>query len=384
MTSRERIYAVLNGEIPDRVPVSLYKINPFDPESFWAKHKSFERLLEKARELQDTFIFYRPKTGFFFSAPGSVDLKVEEYADTPLSHTVKLVVETEFGPLTRIARTSHTSVHQWVQKPWIESERDIMKFLSLPYTPFTPDLSDFFELEKSIGDKGCVIISLPNPLGVVGFLFAPGDFAKFALDYPDLIHQLLEKIHQRLINLYMYISQRVGNTIIRIRGAEYATPPTLPIEYFHDIKKTFTNFVLRYDRELIEILKRGNRNYICYHWHDNIEELLPLVLKMGIDIIEPISNSTTIPNAILKVRKIAGDRVVIMGGISAEDMEFRMASEIREGVKEAILQGARRGRFILIPSDIPESAPISSHVEENYITFLEAGVEFGKYPIGRS
>lgn len=381
MTSKERIETVLRGGIPDRVPVSLFKINPFDKESFWAKHKSFERLIKKAEELQDTFQFYRPKTGFFFSAPGSIDLKVEEYKDTPLSTTIKLTVETDYGPLVRIARTSTSSVHQWVQKPWIEREKDIHKFLSLPYVPYQPDLSDFHIMEKNLGDKGCMVILLPDPLGVVGFLFAPGDFAKFALDYPSLIMELLEKIYERLIDLYKFISFSVSNTIIRIRGAEYATPPNLPQEYFHDIKKVFSDFVLRFDKPLVEILKRGNFNYICYHWHDGIEELLPLVLKIPFDILEPVCNGFEIPNRILKVRKMVGDSITLMGGILAEDLQFRSREDIQNMVKDCLIQGARKGRFILIPSDIPESAPITPEEEENYIEFLESGVRFGTYPI---
>lgn len=382
MTSKERIYAVLKGAFPDRIPVSLYKINPFDNESFWAKHKSFEKLLQKAKEIQDTFQFYKLKTGFFFSSPDAVNLKVEEEKDTPISKIVKLTVETELGPLSRIARTTETSVHQWVQKPWIEGEKDIRKFLSLPYVPYQPDLSDFHILERNIADKAVMVISLPDPLGVVGFLFAPGDFGKFALEYPKLIIQLLEKIYQRLIDTYRFISFSISNTIIRIRGAEYATPPSLPVEYFHDVKKVFSDFVLRFDKQLIEILKRGNFNYICYHWHDGIEELLPLVLRLPIDIIEPICNGMMFPNRILKIRKTVGENIVIMGGILAEDLEFRTREDIRQLTKECLIQGARKGRFVLIPSDIPESSPISTQVEENYIEFLETGFNFGKYPIG--
>lgn len=382
MTSKERIQTVLFGGIPDRVPVSLYKINPFDQEAFWAKHRSFANLLETARNLQDTFFFYKLKTGFFFSSPEAIEIKVEEYQDSPGSKSVKITVNTELGPLVRIARTSNMSMHQWVQKPWIEREKDIHKFLSLPYSPYKPDLTDFYKLQGQAGNKGMVVVALPDPLGVVGFLFAPGDFAKFAIDYPNLIHQLLDKIYERLVDIYTYISANVENVIIRIRGAEYATPPTLPKEYFN-IKKAFSDFVLRYDANIIEILKNGKRNYICYHWHDHIESLLPYVLKLGPDIIEPISNTLDKPNFILKVRKIVGDRVVIMGGLDASDIEFRTPEEIEQMVKESIIQGGRRGKFILIPSDIPESAPLTPELERNYITFLESGIKYGTYPIGR-
>lgn len=382
MTSRERIMAVVFGAIPDRVPVSLYKIDPFDNESFWAGHKSFEKLLGVARECQDTFHLYRPKTGFFFSAPGSIEVRVEEFQDTPLSKTVHLSVNTRFGKLTRSARTSITSVHQWVQKPWVESENDIMKFLELPYTPFTPALSEYYKIAGTLGDRGVVVIALPDPLAVIAELFAPGDMPNFMLSSPDLIRQLLEKMQERLINLYRFISGAVSGVIIRIRGAEYATPPVLPPEYFPDIKKVFSDVVLRYDRELIDILRSGNKNYVCYHWHGQIEPFLPLVLKMGIDILEPVINSFDSPNTLLKIRRIVGDRVVMMGGLLVEDMEFRTSEEIREMIKDAIIQGGRQGRFILIPSDIPESSPISSQMEANYIEFLQAGINYGKYPLG--
>ncbi|HPP30469.1 MAG TPA: hypothetical protein PLE69_06075 [bacterium] len=278
MTGRERITAVIQGLMPDRVPVSLYKIDPFEKDSFWVQHKSFEKLLAFAREYQDTFHLWRPKTGFFFSAPESIEMKVEEFQDTPLSKTVKIYVDTGRGPLVRIARTSTTSVHLWVQKPWIENERDILKFLELPYTPFRPDLSDYYRIDRELGDRGVCVIALPNPLAVIYELFAPGDMPQFILSTPKLIYRLLDEMYKRLVNLYRFISTSVANTIIRIRGAEYGVPPHLPPEYFPDIKKSFSELVLKYDRELIEILKRGNKNYICYHWHGDIEEYLPVLL----------------------------------------------------------------------------------------------------------
>ncbi|MBN1445798.1 MAG: hypothetical protein JW957_06800 [Candidatus Omnitrophica bacterium] len=381
MTGRERIMAVLRGGMPDRVPVSLYKINPFESDIFWAKHKSFEKLLQAAKEYQDTFHPYRPKTGFFFSAPGSIEVKAEEFQDTPLSRTVKLSVATGKGHLTKSVRTSNTSMHQWVQKPWIENERDISKFLALPYTPFNPDLSDYYRINSSLGDNGIVVIALPDPLAVVAELFAPGDMPQFMMSMPREMHQLLENMQERLVNLYRFISTSVSNTLIRIRGAEYGVPPELPVEYFRDTKKVFSDFVLKYDRELIDILKRGNKNFICYHWHGDIEQLLPAVLKLGIDILEPVVNSVGSPAQILKIRRIAGEKVILMGGPFAEDMEYRSSGEISSIVKESIIQGGRRGAFILIPSNIPESSPISSQMEGNYIEFLKAGVTYGKYPI---
>ncbi|MDD3725960.1 MAG: hypothetical protein PHI44_02010 [Candidatus Ratteibacteria bacterium] len=381
MTSRERIMAVVQGIMPDRVPVSLYKINPFEKDSFWAQHKSFENLLSTAREYQDTFHLWRPKTGFFFSAPGSIDTKVEEFEDTPLSKIIRISVATRRGPLVRIARISKTSAYQWIQKPWIEDEKDILKFLDLPYTPFSPDLSDFFKVGSELEEKGVCVIALPDPLAVIYELFAPGDMPKFILSTPKLIYKLLEKMQERLINIYRFISTSVSYTIIRIRGAEYAVPPSLPQEYFHDTKRFFVELAFKYDKELIDILKKGKKNYICYHWHGDIEKLIPMLFSVGIDILEPVINTANIPNYILKIRRISGDNITLMGGLMEEELEFRETDEIIDMTKEAIIQGGRKGRFVLIPSGIPGASPISPQMEKNYIEFLKTGVEFGRYPL---
>ncbi|HPP11363.1 MAG TPA: hypothetical protein PKW42_01400, partial [bacterium] len=257
MTSRERISRVLSGLLPDRVPVSLYRLDPFENNSFWAQHPSCRRLLEEARKIQDTFHFYQPRTGFFFSAPEAVPLKVVENQDTPISRTIALTVETSLGPLTRIARRTTVSSIEWVQKPWIEKTSDIEKFLSLPYTPYLPDLSDFFQQQQQLGEKGMMVVRLPDPLGVVGTLFAPGDLARFALEYPQMVNRLLDHVQERLLPLYTYLGSHLDNAIVRIRGSEYVTPPALPREYFRDIKGIFNDYVVRYDRVLIEALRRG-------------------------------------------------------------------------------------------------------------------------------
>jgi hypothetical protein len=184
-------------------------------------------------------------------------------------------------------------------------------------------------------------------------------------------------MQERLIDLYSTLSLILDNTVIRIRGAEYVTPPILPPEYFRNIKKVFSDLVIKYDLVLIEVLRKGQRNLICYHWHEQTEELIPLVMKLEPDIIEPVCNSYEIPNTVLRVRKAVGERTILMGGVCAEDLEFRSPEEINTMVKDALAQGTRRGRFLLIPADIPTSAPAASLVEGNYIEFLEAGVFWG-------
>ncbi|MGC8805352.1 MAG: hypothetical protein ACP5QD_05405 [Candidatus Ratteibacteria bacterium] len=376
INTRQEILTLLRGQNIGRIPVSLYKIDPYDEKSFWAGHSSFHRLLEKIRNDCHNFFFFRPATGFFFSAPGSIEVREERKQDTRISEVVTLTVETEKGILTRSARTTKLSSEQWVLKPWITSTHDIEKFLSLPYTPYTPDLSWFQEKQALYGNKAMPVISLPDPAGVVGTLFAPGDLAKFLLDNEKQVAQLFEIFTGRLENIYRAISMQVHNVIIRIRGAEYLTPPALPIEYFRSYRDVFINYVIKPDTKLINILRSGNLNYICFHWHEIREDLLPYVLKMGIDILEPAINTVEFPMTVARVRKIVGPDITLMGGPALEEIEFRSSYEIAQISRDSIVQNGRRTKFILIPSGVPSSIPLSSQTEENLFAMIDTAKGF--------
>lgn len=46
MTSKERLLKVLNGEIPDRVPISTYELCGFNSKSFENNKPSYKGLMD--------------------------------------------------------------------------------------------------------------------------------------------------------------------------------------------------------------------------------------------------------------------------------------------------------------------------------------------------
>ena len=381
MTSRQRIWTVLQGQIPDRIPVSLFRINPLDTCGFWSEHRSFTNLLNKAKEYCDTFAFYKPDTGFFFSQPGSINIKTEKKKDTAISETVSLTVETSLGPLTRMARTTRMSSVQWVVKPWVGTFNDLKRFLSLPYAAYSPDMTVCQKNEIEYGEKAVTVISLPDPVGVAGVLFATGDLPKFIMENEKLVEKTLDELFKRLVPVYQSISRSMSNIIIRIRGSEYLTPPVLPPGHFPNYKEIFNNFIIRYDTKLINIIRQGNFNFVCYHWHDVTEELLPMVLKMEPDILEPVVNTEESPQNAARIRKICGSNMTLMGGPTLEDFEFRSNVDIVLLTTEIMSQAAKKGRFILIPFGVPTAAPLNPQTEQNFLAFIETAVQNGVYPL---
>ncbi|HOC03664.1 MAG TPA: hypothetical protein PKK91_09315, partial [bacterium] len=134
--------------------------------------------------------------------------------------------------------------------------------------------------------------------------------------------------------------------------------------------------VIKPDAKLINILRSGNLNYVCYHWHDIREDLLPYVLRLGIDILEPVITTIEVPMTIAKIRKITGPNITLMGGPAIEDIEFRSSYEIAELCRDSIVQNGRSTKFVLIPSDVPSSIPLSPQTEENLLAMINTANNF--------
>ncbi len=56
MTSKERLLAVLRGQVPDRVPVSTYELNAHHPDHFENHEPSYRRLMAAIAELADEML----------------------------------------------------------------------------------------------------------------------------------------------------------------------------------------------------------------------------------------------------------------------------------------------------------------------------------------
>jgi hypothetical protein len=97
MTSRQRLQAALSLREPDRVPVSLYLLNPYDERDWRTRDPTFQEVLSLARQSSDCFgLTYPDGLGLFYSAPGSIphSVTVREYGGSTLLRTVT----TQGGP----------------------------------------------------------------------------------------------------------------------------------------------------------------------------------------------------------------------------------------------------------------------------------------------
>ena len=120
----------------------------------------------------------------------------------------------------------------------------------------------------------------------------------------------------------------------------------------------------------VQTVKRVNaESFVFYHSDGNIEPLIPELIEIGIDILNPIQPECMDPAAI---KRRYGDRLSFWGTVSVQrTMPFGTPDEVRAEVQARIREVGRGGGLILAPAHVlgPETP------WENIVAFFEAADE---------
>ncbi|MBI2941133.1 MAG: hypothetical protein HYY04_11915 [Chloroflexi bacterium] len=375
MTSRDRLRTALCLGQPDRVPVTLYEIDPFLSVAWRAFDHTYDRVRQAARDLQDTISFARLDVGLFHSAPDSFPVERRTWAEGA-STFVETIVPTPRGRPLRSLYRRHDGVEtSWRLKLPVEDEDDLEAFLSLPYTPSLPDLAEVDRADGELGERGLITFSLGDPLGAVLGLLPFETFALWSTTERDRanIRRLLDVMHERVYRLVDHLVAHSHQRAFRFWGPEYAGPSLLP-------PARFKEFVVDYLTDIVRLVRRSG-NYAIVHCHARLNAILELIARMEPNALEPIES---IPASggdvtLADVKRRIGDRVCLMGNIQGLDLETGTPDEVERLVAQAIAEGGPGGGFILMPTAMPVT-PLDERMERNILRFMEAGRRYGRYP----
>jgi len=114
---------------------------------------------------------------------------------------------------------------------------------------------------------------------------------------------------------------------------------------------------------------------IAYHSDGNIYPIIPELIEIGIDVLNPVQPQAMDP-AFLKERY--GDRLSFWGTIDEQyTLPFGTKEEVESETKERIKVMAPGGGFIISPTHhVQLDTPL-----ENFFTFLETVKKYGYYPL---
>lgn len=252
--------------------------------------------------------------------------------------------------------------------PVLKAEKDLKT-----YQPPDPDEEWRYEiieklLERFKGRKA-VIPCLPDIWNVVKDFFM-GDEWYFSamIENPEFIQQVSE------IPLDFYLKfirncVSAGADLIWVHGDWAGT------KYPMASPKHTEKLIAPYLKRLVEECHKLGV-YCWKHTDGNIMPVLDILVDAGIDALHPIDPTAGMDMA--TVKSLIGDKVTLMGNVSCVDvLPDGTAEEVRQATKECIRKGGKGGGFICTSSNSIHSGVPG----ENYVTFVNAIREFGKYPI---
>ncbi len=368
MTSRERLLKCIKHEPVDRVPISTYELNGWN-ETAWENHEpSYRRLMDAVREQTDCM--YMDSGRNFIGKPAGC-VKVRKW-DNVSSHYVEKIYSTPKGRLNTLHR-SDDGVHTvWTLKHMLKGIDDIDKYLSIPYEPSETNMDRFFNVKDKLGEKGVMMISVGDPICTGAELFEMSDFLTHAFFEADKISFLLDALHERNMHqLRAMLKYDMRDTVFRICGPEYATPPYLP-------PALFNRFVTGYLIDMCREIKSAGA-IPRIHCHGKIAKVLDqfaLTDAEAIDPIEPIPDGDVDLN---EVKKTYGKKFCLMGNIELKELENSNRHRIDDLVRQAMKYAKEGGGFILMPTAAPINVPLSPQTEENYLQMFESALKYGEY-----
>jgi uroporphyrinogen decarboxylase len=180
---------------------------------------------------------------------------------------------------------------------------------------------------------------------------------------PEVAHYFFE----RMAALQQFAAEqfaRAGVDII-ITGDDVAGQQGLLMS-----KETWRKFLKPRLAATVQAVKRANAaSSVFYHSDGNVEPLIPELIEIGIDILNPIQPECMDPAAI---KRRYGDRLSFWGTVSVQrTMPFGTPDEVRAEVRARIRDVGHGGGLILAPAHVlgPETP------WENIVAFFEAADE---------
>ena len=373
MTSRERLLRTLRREPVDRVPISSYELNGWNPDSFENKAPSYRRLMDKIRA--DTDCIYMWGWGPWADS-GLWESRSETAADG--STTTYSRLRTPKGDLTR-TRMTRPSIHTtWTTEHLLKSVEDIDRYLSVVPELFRIDdgrvaaaRESYAIAEDRVGDRGGVMSNGGDPSAYVPDLFEFGLFTLMCFEHKDKILELIDALTPPILDVYRIEAENGFGVLHRICGPEYYTPPYLPPEYFREM-------VVPGATAAAEILEEGGI-FLRLHSHGRIREALPMIVEMGAKGTDPVEPPPDGDIPLREVKERYGDALVLFGNTELKVHETAQPGEVDALVKQQMDDAKAGGGYVLMATASPINEPLSPVTERNYFEWIDAGLKYGSY-----
>jgi len=392
MTSRQRFLKVLNGQMPDRVPVTLFIqdsghfLNQMYPDiDPW----EFETLQLKVIELQkqlgvDVFVRLLSCTNDCWHVHfGGLDIEhqtdtwqVETTTQWKNDKTLLKIsrITTPDGVLTQQMSIFEDRKGTWMmactEKP-IKTPADLE--MAIKYEPRMP--ADWPEkaakrvarIKKALGDDGILGVWSPHgPFNTASILIDQDQLYCLFLTDPEYYKRLMDFAIARSLDYLHAIDQAGtdvhcigGNVAGGFIGAQHYNEHILPFE----------------KRYMDAVQKNGTPG--CYHNCGEIMNLVASYKQLGARWVEPFSPHPLGDADLAHAKQIVGDSYVMTGGVDQVNLiQKGSPDDVRKATEKTIKLGKPGGGFILQSADFLEyGTPM-----KNLQAYVDTAMQYAQYP----
>jgi len=382
ITSRERVRAVLESRLPDRVPIVLGASNATGIKM--KPYKGLKKLLNI--EAPDDYIYDWPELG---------TAKIDGQTMQRLHSDVRGVLDR--FPTTVQERNQTRKPHSPCIDDWGGGQIEIEPGVWFPgYYPLAeatsiadldaytgwPDMDDPFRVEGAA--KTARKLHEENKYGILAtpWLMFPFEraFGLQGMDtflmnlaaYPEFAESLLPKnldlIKQHMENFLAAVDGFID--IIKI-GDDLGTQDRLMIS-----PKMYRKTLKPLHAELISFIKERTSAKVFFHTDGDVFDLIPDFIEIGVDILNPIQTSAGKMANLEALKTNYGKDLIFCGAVDTQNiLPHGTPDEVRLEVKRVIeVLGDGGGFMIASVHTIMNEVP-----PENILAMVDAVEEFGYY-----
>lgn len=371
MTSRERILKTLTGEIPDRVPVSLYEFDGYY-DDWITREPSYAASFRYVTEgITDQFkrVSVPEVSNWPFSA---VESETDHWQETDAQYS-RITLHTPKGPLTQLTRRDKNIHTTWTLEHWLKNPADVERWLSIPCSGLAFDTDRFARADEKLGGRGIPMPDIADAICQVADLLGFSTLLEMLVVEPATVSRLMNFEQERVLEHARAIARaaRGRDAIVRLIGPEYATPPYMSPAFFKKL-------VVEYDQPICDILHDAGI-YVRLHSHGKIGQVLDLMASLQPDALDPLEPPPDGDIALDQVKRKIGAKIVLIGNVELRFIEHWTSGEIDQYVQKVMEQAKAGGRFVLCPTAMPIHSPLEPKISDNIIAMVEAGLKYGKY-----
>lgn len=262
------------------------------------------------------------------------------------------LIERTFGRLTErlryVFRESTLVQEKHAVDDYASQLDDLEALLTARRWCFVPER--YAAIQRRVGERGFVVAGeLTSPLKMLHVLLGPQDTTFCLMDFPERMQELMALHEAAQLDLVRQMAEAGVRVMMSMDNLDTAFHPP------HYVEQYSASF---YEKASRICHKHGSLFFVhaCGHQRDN----LPLIASLGVDGLEGVAFPTMGDVELDEAMRLGGDRLIITGGISAQEFERLHTREEVSAYVRGLFERMRpyAHRFMLSAScNTPYTAP---------------------------